>query len=109
MYSNIGQRIAVLLREQNIRQKDFADQIGISESMVSKVIKGERGLKAEELTRAAAVLRTTTDYLLSGIVPETSFNGIKLMLAKKAGNMTSVEKKELINILLQDLEEKGIR
>lgn len=104
MNSTMGQRISALLAELNMKQKTFAVEIGISASMASKVLSGERSLKGEELARAAAVLRTTTDYLLSGKTPENDFAGLKLMLAKKAGNMTPAEKAELINILLQNMK-----
>ena len=100
MKKEIGNRISYLLNKNGISQKELADRINISESVVSRYISGEREPKANVIANLAIALRTTSDYLL-GIEEDDNFSQprIKRMIARNADNMTAEEKRELINAL----------
>lgn len=100
MKKEIGNRISYLLNKNGITQKELADRINVSESVVSRYISGEREPKANVLANIATALRTTSDYLL-GIEENDNFSQshIKRMIARNADNMTVEEKRELINAL----------
>ena len=100
MKKEIGNRISYLLIKNGITQKELADRINVSESVVSRYISGEREPKANVLANIATALRTTSDYLL-GIEENDNFSQsrIKRMIARNADNMTVEEKRELINAL----------
>lgn len=64
MKNDIGFKIAIMLRQQKMRQKDLATQIGMTESAISKYIAGEVTPRADTLARIAAALHTSSDYLI---------------------------------------------
>lgn len=99
MKKEIGNRISHLLNKNGISQKELADRINVSESVVSRYISGEREPKANVLANIATALRTTSDYLLGIEDDEFSQPRIKRMIARNADNMTAEEKRELINAL----------
>lgn len=97
----LGDRIASLLRENNMTQRELALRVGATESAVSKYVKGEREPRAEVLANIATVLHTTSEYLLGmneGIA--TPFGVVKAMCARAAVEMTQEEKNELIVTIL---------
>ena len=99
MKKEIGNRISYLLNKNGITQKELADRINVSESVVSRYISGEREPKANVLANIATALRTTSDYLLGIEDDNFSQPRIKRMIARNADNMTVEEKRELINAL----------
>lgn len=59
----IANNILIRLREQNKKQVDLADGIGISKQIVSKMLNGSRTINAIELRRIAEYLGVTMDTL----------------------------------------------
>lgn len=64
MGKELGMRISQLLRTRNIQQKELAEQIGITETAISRYIAGTREPKPEVIANIATALHTTSDYLL---------------------------------------------
>lgn len=64
MENDMGLKIATILRQQKMRQKDLAARTGITESAISKYISGKMTPRADTLTRIAAALHTSSDYLI---------------------------------------------
>lgn len=95
----IGSRISSELSKKGISQKQLAERINLSESIVSRYISGEREPKANVLANIATALNTTSDYLLGIEEDEFSHPRIKRMIARNADKMTKEEKKELIDAL----------
>lgn len=105
----IGTRIARLLKEQNMTQKELAQRVGATEAAISKYVKGEREPRAEILANIATVLKTTSESLLGmndGI--ETPYGTVKALCARAAVNMTQEEKNDLIMTILQATNERGL-
>lgn len=61
---NVLERIRALMAERGVRQNDLAATLGVSETAMSRLLKGGRKLSAAELGAIADRLRTTTGYLL---------------------------------------------
>ena len=59
----IANNILMHLKEQNKKQVDLADGIGISKQIVSKMLNGSRAINAIELRRIAEYLGVTMDTL----------------------------------------------
>ncbi|WP_367147245.1 helix-turn-helix domain-containing protein [Microbacterium proteolyticum] len=80
--AEIGERVHRLIWRQRISQTAFAANLGISQSTMSKKMRGERPWYAPELQTAASVLGVTVGYLFgestdggvgpAGIEPTTS-------------------------------------
>lgn len=61
---DLGERIAGLLKQLGITQRELADRIGITEVSMSRYIRGDRTPKGPVVANMATALNTTTDYLL---------------------------------------------
>ena len=64
MSNEIGKRISKLLNEKDIKQKELAARVGVSETVISRYIAGSRTPKTEILVNIARELNVSTDYLL---------------------------------------------
>lgn len=61
---DLGERIAGLLKQLGITQRELAERIGITEVSMSRYIRGDRTPKGPVVANMATALNTTTDYLL---------------------------------------------
>lgn len=61
---DLGERIAGLINELGISQRELADRIGVTEVSMSRYIRGDRTPKGPIIADMATALNTTTDYLL---------------------------------------------
>lgn len=59
----IANNILMRLKEQNKKQVDLADGIGISKQIISKMLNGSRAINAIELRKIAEYLGVTMDAL----------------------------------------------
>lgn len=59
-----GQRLRDLRKQKNLTQKQLADLIGVKNSIISFYEIGDRFPSPEIVIKLAAVLHTSTDYLL---------------------------------------------
>ena len=99
MGKELGIRISQLLRTRNIQQKELAEQIGITETAISRYIAGTREPKPEVIANIATALHTTSDYLLGIENNDFNFHQVRRMIARNSSSMTEQEKKALINAL----------
>lgn len=66
-----GERVAQLLKDKGISQREFADKCNITEVSMSRYIQGTRVPKAPLITTMAKHLGVSADYLL-GLTDERS-------------------------------------
>jgi transcriptional regulator with XRE-family HTH domain len=97
----MGERIATLLKEMNISQKDLAMMIGVTESSLTRYIKNEREPKIEVLANLATALNTTVDYLTTGKKPETDFDEIYNLVARGSYALTEAQKMKIIEAVMK--------
>lgn len=57
-------RLQDILDERDMKQKELADLIGVSEVTISRYMNGERVPRIDIISSLAKALNTTTDYLL---------------------------------------------
>lgn len=103
MVRSMAQRLAELLVQQKLTQKELAQRSGITEAAISRYIKGDRVPRGVNLAKIADALGTTTDYLLG----QDTFEGdekklVKTLIARNASKMTQEERMELIRILISN-------
>jgi transcriptional regulator with XRE-family HTH domain len=98
----IGKKIEKILEESGITQRELANKINLDETILSRIIKGERNPKAEVLANIATALHVTSDYLLD-IDDDSEFDCTKAvrLIARNSSKLTQEDKKELINILVK--------
>ena len=99
---DIGKRIEKVLEKNSISQRELANRIGVDESIVSRIISGDRKPKADILANIATALHTTSDYLLGIENEEFDSSKIIRVIARNSSKMSDTEKKELINALFEE-------
>jgi len=110
MNGTLGRRIAELLSQLNMTQRELAEKVDVTEVSMSRYIKGDRVPKGPVIANIATALHTTTDYLLNGNSSEngdfeSEYYMIHRLIAKNVSKMTSKQKRELINALLESEDE----
>ncbi|WP_027208186.1 helix-turn-helix domain-containing protein [Butyrivibrio hungatei] len=110
MNNTLGGRIAELLTQLNMTQRELAEKVDVTEVSMSRYIKGDRVPKGPVIANIATALHTTTDYLLNGNSSESGdfeseYYMIHRLIAKNVSKMTSKQKRELINALLESEDE----
>lgn len=63
--NDFGGKVTMLLKKNNMVQKELAGRVGITEASLSRYISGNRTPKGPVIANIANVLHTTTDYLLN--------------------------------------------
>ena len=103
MARSITYRIKEMLKEKNISQKELAEMTGITESAISRYVKGERVPRGTNLIKIAKALETTADELLIGdreMDKESDLKFAKSLIARNASDMTLEEKMEFVKLLM---------
>lgn len=82
-YTEIGRRIAARRKQQNIKQQDLAEMLGISNNHLSSIERGKSGPSLEVLIGICNILRITPDYLLmgsmyAGNLPQNIMDNLKI-------------------------------
>lgn len=99
------ERVKELIKENNLTQRDLANDIGVTESTMCKYLAGSRVPGGDTLLNLATALKTTTDYLLGlddSNKQELDFTDLKRLLARGPKDLTPAEKNELISIILDN-------
>lgn len=95
-------RIAELLSEKAMTQKDLARATDITEAAISHYVNGTRVPRGVNLAKIARALGTSTDYLLyhePNMEGENELFMIKTLVARNSEKMTKEQKLELVGIL----------
>lgn len=95
-------RLAELLSERAMSQKDLALATGITESAISHYVNGTRVPRGVNLTKIAKALGTSTDYLLCHEQERDTENElfmIKTLVARNSEKMSKEQKMELVSML----------
>ena len=103
MARGIAERMAEIISDRKMTQKDLASLSGVTESAISHYLKGDRIPRGATLIKIAKALNTTTDYLLSQDEKSSSqkdFDDARVILARNASKMTKEQKMELIKLLM---------
>ena len=101
----LGSLIAESLMNQNMTQKELAMRIGLTETVISRYISGDREPKPEVLANIATALQVTSDYLLGteqeGDI-DSDYPKIVRLIARNAAAMTAEQKRNIITALLEE-------
>lgn len=75
----IGQRINVALARKNIKQKELAEKLSVSDNTISYFVSGKRTPNTEQIIKISQILDISTDYLLGRseiLSPDTNIQAI---------------------------------
>ncbi|WP_406033730.1 helix-turn-helix domain-containing protein [Treponema saccharophilum] len=98
-------RLAALIKERGLSQKELAQKTNLTEGAISHYLKGDREPRGAILLNIANALDTSTDYL-SGktdeVKPEGADDEVQMvfqLVARNAPNMSAEDKERLARIL----------
>lgn len=96
-YKKIGKRIRKLRQQQRYTQETLAEAADLSAPFISHIERASKKTSLETISRIAAALNVTVDYLLTGTrsVDETAFFPEMEMLLK---DCSSYEKQIIVDI-----------
>ena len=61
---SLGRNLTIILYDKKISQKELAETIGISESVMARIVNGKKMPSVEKLIRISNALGVTMDELL---------------------------------------------
>ena len=67
-------------KELGLTQENLADRSGLSQSFLTCVERGEKGLGFDSIIKISCALETSTDYLLTGVIRQNESDYIQRLL-----------------------------
>lgn len=99
MGKDLGLRIISILQKRGLTQKELSERVGVTQTVMSRYISGDRDPKPDMVANIATALHTTSDFLLGIENEEFNHSRVRRIIARNASLMTEQEKKELIDAL----------
>lgn len=93
---DLGEKIKSLRKSKNMTQKDLADRIGVSKSIISSYESGIRYPSYDVLVKMARIFHVSTDYLL----------GIEKKRVLDASALTDDEIEAIKNLIMIFIENR---
>src|SRR5262245_49825806 len=102
--TKIGERLRMLREEQGLTQAKLAAAIRLTQSNVSAMERGDRGLTIHQAVKLAQILHITVDELLTGSTPRPRRTGPRhdgwiLRRLEKIGALSKRDRQALIKSL----------
>ncbi|AUO19893.1 helix-turn-helix domain-containing protein [Monoglobus pectinilyticus] len=69
---NLSDRIKIIISENSLKQKEFAKSINVTESYISKLLRGESGVSNSTATLIEELYGYSIDWILNGSEPKFS-------------------------------------
>ena len=76
----IGNRIFKRRKELGLTHDELADRAGLSQSFLTCVERGEKGLGFDSIVKVSCALETSTDYLLTGVIRQNESDYVHRLL-----------------------------
>ena len=102
---NIAENINIILKEENLQQKELAIYLGIAPSTLNGWLKLGRSIPSEYLIRISEFLGVSVEYLLNGIDSDKRYNNNNLSNSKDVafGDNAQVNKNNEIDNLSNEM------
>lgn len=98
--AEIGSRIHKKRKKMGLTQEELAFRSGLSQSFLTCIERGEKGLGFDSIIRISQALGTSTDYLLMGIISKEESDYIHLLFKLMNESQREHATKIIENILL---------
>jgi transcriptional regulator with XRE-family HTH domain len=83
IFEQIGEKIASWLDSQGETQSFFAERMGVSKQVMSKIVNGKKAINIDEITKIAGIIGVTVDELLKPKdIPQVIQEPILFMIGK---------------------------
>lgn len=98
MIALIGARLAALLKERGMSQKELAEATNLTPAAISRYVNGERVPRAITIAALAKALGVKPADI-TGTTDEQETDGAIRLIARNASNLTEIQRAELIAAL----------
>lgn len=95
---NLSERIRLIITENNLKQKEFAQSINVTESYISKLLRGESGLSNTTALLIEERYGYSADWIAAGNEP-------KISQRSKSKDLTPIQRKVISEIEQMDESE----
>lgn len=104
MAGGFNERLADLLQQKHLTQKELAEKAGVTQAAMSHYVKGDRYPRASVMSRIAEVLDVTVEFLVNGADKnaEEELAHATRLIARNVEQMTKEQKMQIISILMED-------
>lgn len=92
---DLSDRIRLMISENGLKQKEFSKSINVTESYISKLIKGESGLSNSTALLMEERYGYSVDWILNGAEPKMAHNS-------KLKDLTPLQRKVIAEIEQMD-------
>lgn len=92
---NLSNRIKLIISENGLKQKEFAKSINVTESYISKLLRGESGLSNSTANLISERYGYSVNWILEGTEP-------KLTQKSKLKDLTPIQRKIISEIEQMD-------
>ena len=97
-WSSIGRNIRYYRLEQDLRQEDLAEAIGLSGNYIGMVERGEKIPSLDTLVAILNVLHISADMVLTDVV-DTGYTVKQSMLAERIGRLPAAERERIYAVV----------
>lgn len=91
----MSDRIRLIISENGLKQKEFAKSINVTESYISKLLKGESGVSKSTATLIEERYGYSVKWILNGTDP-------KMSQQSKASDLTPIQRKIISDVEQMD-------
>ena len=99
---NIGVRIVERRKELKLTQEQIAERMNVSVQMISNIERGNKAIRIDNLIKLCDILKTSTDYILTGKRTNDDFDNI----VDKISNLTETDYKMIAMLVDYRLKNK---
>lgn len=92
---NLSDRIRLIISENSLKQKEFAKSINVTESYISKLLRGESGLSNSTATLIEERYGYSVGWILSGNEP-------KMIQKSRVKDLSPIQRKVISDIEQMD-------
>lgn len=94
-----GERLLLVLKEQEMTQRELAEKINLNETALSRYVNGSRKPRMDILVNIARALNVSVEYLTGKEEREIQYQEVKNVLCRNLAKMSSEQRLELMEIL----------
>ena len=96
LLKEIGERIFERRKQLKLTQEDVAEKMNVSIQMISNLELGKKAIRPENLIKISSILEISTDYILMGVVSDSSGNSVNEKMMQ-----LSDEQLKLVNSVIE--------
>ena len=105
LFEQIGERINQWLVDNGQTQSFFAERMGISKQVMSKIIKGKKATNIEEIKKISDIMGISIDELLTSHEEPPILQDPVLYLMGETDNENTKEKLQFLNHVMNEMIE----